>query len=73
MIKKIFIFMILIGLSALFYIPNARAETILIVEPPVNEGGLWHELDGNRVYIQGRYTEGETVYESGSVVNPYGR
>jgi hypothetical protein len=70
MIKKIFIFMILIGLSALFYIPNARAETILIVEPPVNEGGLWHELDGNRVYIQGRYTEGETVYESGSVVNP---
>jgi len=47
----------------------ATAQTILVEEPSANTGGLWHEEDGNRVYIHMRYTRDSYVIETGSVSN----
>jgi hypothetical protein len=70
MIKKFMILTILSLFSIVLFAQEVNAESVLVTEPAANTGGLWHVEDGNRVYINGRYTEGETVYESGSVVNP---
>ncbi len=66
MIKKILIITIMFIFSILLYAPSVQAASVLVPEPAANAGGLWHVEDGNRVYINMRYTDGETVIETGS-------
>jgi hypothetical protein len=69
MIKKLMILMIISVLSLVLYNQSVSAETVLIPEPAVDTGGLWHVEDGNKAYVNMRYTHGDTVYETGTSTN----
>ncbi|MBI9010010.1 MAG: hypothetical protein JEZ05_08255 [Tenericutes bacterium] len=70
--KKIFV-ITLISLFLIFVLSPpiyaATTETILVEEPSVNTGGLWHIEDGSRVYVFMKYTSGESIIETGSFSN----
>ena len=70
MIKKLMILTIISVLSLVIFNQATYAATVLVDEPAVNTGGLWHVDDGNnRVYVYMRYTHGDTVIETGSSIN----
>lgn len=66
--KKILIFAMLL-LMGLLVIHPTYAAVVLVDEPSVNTGGLWHVEDGNRVYVYMRFTDGESVIETGDRTN----
>lgn len=69
MIKKIMI-TILSVLTIITFFPSVHAATVLVPEPPISTGGLWHVEDGNRVYIYMRYYDGYFAsYETGQESN----
>lgn len=69
MIKKLMIITIMILLSIVIVNQSVSAESVFIDEPAGNDGGLWHVEDGNRVYVNMRYTHGELYYKTGDVSN----
>lgn len=69
MIKKIIILMLMFIFSLSLFDPSVYASTSLKSEPAANTGGLWHEVDENRVYIDMRYTDiySGMVFETGVI------
>lgn len=66
MMKKLFIAMTLFILSFTFISQTVHADAVLISDPGVNSGGLWHVEEGNRIYVHMRYTIGSTPIETGN-------
>ena len=69
MMKKILVVTMLLITSIFFASQNIDAATIFQSEPAANAGGLWHVEDGNRAYVNMRYTLGSIVYETGTSSN----
>ena len=69
MIKKLLLIIIMSIFTLVLFNQSVYASAIFIDEPAANTGGLWHVEDGNRVYVNMRYTYGETVIETGTSSN----
>lgn len=66
MVKKLFIFMSLMVLSLALVNQTVHADAVLVSDPGVNTGGLWHVEEGNRIYVHMRYSSGGTFIETGN-------
>lgn len=66
MMKKLMIVVTMFLLSIVIVNQSVYAESVFVIEPAANAGGLWHVEEGNRAYVFMRYTVGETVIETGN-------